>query len=188
MAGRQGHPVHFAGIPGADDHAARIGIVPDGVDHLRELVDGTAVGGRPAAPLVAVHRPQVAVLICPLVPDGDSVVLEILDVGIAGDEPEKLVDDGLQVHLLGSEEREAFAQVETHLVAEHALRADPRAVFLDDALAADAPEQVEILFHSTVLKAKMMASWYTSPGRRTVLGYSGLLGESGKCWHSRATP
>ena len=36
--------------------------------------------------------------------------------------------------------------------------------------------------------AQMMASLKVSPGRSTVVGKSGLFGESGQCWHSMATP
>lgn len=36
--------------------------------------------------------------------------------------------------------------------------------------------------------AQMMASMKVSPGRSTVVGNSGLFGESGQCWHSMATP
>lgn len=36
--------------------------------------------------------------------------------------------------------------------------------------------------------AQMMASLKVSPGRSTVVGNSGLFGESGQCWHSMATP
>lgn len=36
-----------------------------------------------------------------------------------------------------------------------------------------------------VLKLWIVVDWNTSPGRRTVVGNSGLFGESGKCWVSR---
>jgi hypothetical protein len=70
---------------------------------------------------MTVYRSEVTVLICPLIPDRDTVVLEVLDICIACDEPEKFVNDGLEVHLLGCEKRESLAQVKTHLMTEYAL-------------------------------------------------------------------
>ena len=69
-------------------------MVFDLVQHLGDLVDHPAVRRLPGAPLMAVHRTQVSVLIGPFVPDGDAVVLQELDVGVSGEEPQELVDDG----------------------------------------------------------------------------------------------
>ena len=55
-----------------------------------------------------VHGTQVPVLIRPLVPDADSVLLEVGDVGVARDEPQQFVDYGLEVDLLGGEQGEAL--------------------------------------------------------------------------------
>ena len=68
-------------VPGADDEAARVGIVPDLLDHVGDLIDVPTVRRRPGTPLVAVDRPEVAVLVGPLVPDGDAVLVEPRDVG-----------------------------------------------------------------------------------------------------------
>ena len=137
MAGRKRHFVHLRGVPGAHQHTARIRITADGFHHLRELVYAAAVRGGPGAPLVPVDGAQIAVGIGPFVPDGDAVVLEELHIGISGDEPQELIDDGLEVHLLGGEQREALGQIEAHLIAEYALGARPGAVFLHDAVGAD---------------------------------------------------
>ena len=91
---------------------------------------------------MAINRPQVAVFIGPFVPDAHPMLLEPADVGIAGNEPQKLVDDRFQVHFLGGEEGKAVLQVEAHLVAEHTLRTGARAVFLEDAVCTDVPEEV----------------------------------------------
>ncbi len=85
-----------------------------------DLVDVAPVGRRPGAPLVAVDRPEVAVVVGPLVPDRDAAVLQPLHVGVAAQEPQQLGEDRAGVHLLGGDQREAGAQVEAHLVAEHA--------------------------------------------------------------------
>ena len=53
--------------------------------------------------------------------------------------PERFMPQ-LQMHLLGGEQGEALAQVEAHLIAEHALRADARAVLFDYTVLADMPQ------------------------------------------------
>ena len=88
------------------------------------------------------------------------MVLEVLDVGVAGNEPEQLVDNGLEVDLLGGEQGEALREVEAHLVAEDALRAHPGAVVLHHAVVHDFLQEVEVLLHYFLTpNAKMMASW-----------------------------
>ena len=56
------------------------------------------------------------------------MVLEVLDIGVAAQEPQQLVDDGAEVEFLGGEQGEAVLQGETHLVAEDAHRACAGAV------------------------------------------------------------
>ena len=107
MARRQRHLVDVGRIPGGDDQAAGIRIAPDHVHHIGDLVDGAAVLRRPGAPLPAVDRAEVAVFVGPFVPDPHAVVVEIFDVGVAGQKPQQLVDDRLDVQLLGGGERKA---------------------------------------------------------------------------------
>jgi len=63
--------------------------------------------------LPSVDRPELTLFVRPLVPDADAVILEIFDVGVAGEEPEQSVNDRLEMQLLGRRQREAFGQVET---------------------------------------------------------------------------
>ena len=155
VAGRQLHVRYVGHVPGRDDHAARVRIVPDLVHHLRNLVDVFAIRRRPAAPLVAVDRAQVAVGVGPLVPDGDAVFLQVGDVGRALQEPQQLVDDGLQVDLLGRQEGETLLQVEAHLVAEDGQGAGAGAVRLDGAMLFYMAHEFEVLAHC--------GSFYSSP-------------------------
>ena len=90
----------------------------DVIHRLLDLVDDRPVSGRPGAPLRAVNRPQIAILVGPLIPDADTIFLQIGGIGIAIEEPEQLVNDGAQVALLGSHQRETFRQIEAHLMAE----------------------------------------------------------------------
>ena len=96
---------------------------------------------------MAIDRTEVTVLVGPLVPDGDTVILEVLDVGVTGDEPDKLVDDGFEVNFLGREKRETFGEVEAHLVAEDAFGAYTGAVVLDNSSLHYMAQKILILFH-----------------------------------------
>ena len=97
--------------------------------------------------MLAVDRTEIAVGIGPFVPDGDAVLVEIFDVGVAAQEPEQLVDDGFDVQLLGGDQGKARGEIEAHLMAEHRARADTRAVALFHALGEHAVHEVEVLAH-----------------------------------------
>ena len=148
VAGRERHRGEVGDVPRADEVAARVGIGADPLDHLAELVDVPAVGGRPRAPLLPVHRAELAALVGPLVPDRDPALLEPAHVRVAAQEPEELADDRADVHLLRRHEREAVGQVEPHLVAEDAERAGARAVGLRDPVVEHALQEVEVLLHA----------------------------------------
>ena len=132
MARRQGHMLDFRGIPSADDHTAGIGMVADQIKHIGNLVDG-AVGvlgrrRRPATPLCAVHRAQIAVLVGPLIPDMHVILLKPTHVGGTLQEPKQFVSDAAEEHGLGGEQREIFAQIEAHLLTEQRNRTGTSAV------------------------------------------------------------
>ncbi len=63
------------------------------------------------------------------------------------EEPQQLVDDRLQVQLLGGHQRKAVAEIEAHLMAEHRARAGAGAVVLLGTVAQDLLHQVVILAH-----------------------------------------
>ncbi len=147
MAGRQLHRRHVRHVPGRDDHAARIGRGADLLEHLRDLVDVLAGGRRPVTPLVTVHGPQIAIGVGPFVPDRHAVFFQVRDIGRALQEPDQFMDDRLQVHFLGRQEREAFLQIEAHLVAEYRAGAGAGAVGFGGAMLLDMAHEVEILAH-----------------------------------------
>ena len=75
------------------------------------------------------------------------MLLQPAHVGVALQEPQQLVDDGLEVDLLGGEKREAAGEVEAHLPAERRQRAGAGAVgFLVPALEHVAHE-IQVLLH-----------------------------------------
>src|SRR3546814_4078633 len=90
------------------------------MDGLRYLVDVLDRRGGPATPLDAVDGAEFTVLVGPLVPDGDAVLVQPRHVGVAAQEPQEFVDYRLEVDLLGGDERTAVGKIETHLVTEDA--------------------------------------------------------------------
>src|SRR5438309_9853469 len=117
------------------------------MDDLRDLFDRAPFRQGPAAPLRAVHRPELAVRVGPLVPDGDAALLQPADVGLASQEPEQLVDDRLEMNFLGGQQRKAGRQVESHLPAEGGQRAGARAVVLSVTVLEHVTHEIEVLLH-----------------------------------------
>ena len=94
VARRQRHFIQLADVPCRDDDPAGVRVVFQLVHHRADLVDMAAVRRRPGTPLFAVNRPQIAIFICPLVPDSDIVFMQIRDVGVTLQEPQQFMDDG----------------------------------------------------------------------------------------------
>ena len=115
VARRQRHLVHLRRIPGRDDMAARIGIGLDAFDQVPDLIDGRAARIGPGSPLPAVDRPEIAALVGPFVPDRHAVVMQILDVGVALQEPQQLIDDRPQMQLFGRRDRKALREARSLL-------------------------------------------------------------------------
>ena len=90
---------------------------------------------------------QGAVGVGPFVPDPHAALLQPAGVGVAAQEPEQLVDDALQVHLLGGEQRETLLEVEAHLIAERRESAGAGAVVLSDAVGKYMAQEVLVLLH-----------------------------------------
>lgn len=67
---------------------------------------------------MAVDRAEVAFGVGPFVPDGDIVLVEVGDVGVASEEPEEFVDDGAGVDFFGGDEGEAVGEVVADLAAK----------------------------------------------------------------------
>jgi hypothetical protein len=87
------------------------------------------------------------VLVGPLVPDGDAVLLQPPDIRVAADEPQELADDGADVHLLRGHEREAVREVEPQLRAEDAASPGAGPIALLDAVLEHLPKKIEVLPH-----------------------------------------
>src|SRR3569832_1806641 len=94
---------------------------------------------------MAIDRAEVAALVSPLVSVVVAVVVLVFDVGVAGQEPQQLVNDRLHVQLLGGDERKALAEIEAHLVAEHRDGAGAGAVALLDTIGQGVFLQLDVL-------------------------------------------
>src|SRR4026208_148008 len=75
------------------------------------------------------------------------MLLQIPDVRIAGQKPQQLMDDRLQMQLLGRDQGKALIERKPHLVTEHRQRSGSGAVVFLDPTAEDEFHQVKILAH-----------------------------------------
>ena len=80
---------------------------------------------------------ELTVLVGPFVPDAHAMLLQPAHVGVAAKEPQQLIDDRLEVDLLGREQGKTVGKVAAQLVAEHAARARARAVAFLMAVVKD---------------------------------------------------
>jgi hypothetical protein len=115
MTRRQGHLVNLSRIPGRDNVSPTIRIVPDGIDDLVNLMDGTAIGGAPVTPLRSVDPTQVPLGIGPFIPNAHPVFTQVTDIGIPFEKPQQLVDNAPEMQFFGGQQGEAFLKVKTHL-------------------------------------------------------------------------
>ena len=145
MAGHEGHFVQFGHVPRAHNDAAGIGVAFEGFDDLGHLVNVTTIWRGPAAPLHAIDGTEVAVFTRPFVPDGDVAFLEPIVVRGACQKPQELLDDGAQVNLFGGDQRKAFVQIKTHLIAKHAFGASAGTVGFVHAVRVDVLHEVFVL-------------------------------------------
>ena len=96
----------------------------------------------PVAPLVAVDRPELAVLVGPRVPDRRVLLEIVVDVRRAAQEPQQLAHDRREQDLLRRDEREALAQVVAGLRAEQRDRAGAGAIGAALAVLEHVAEQI----------------------------------------------
>src|SRR5688500_3848982 len=102
---------------------------------------------RPGTPLFPVYRAKITVFVCPFIPYGYFILMEIPDIGVASQEPQQFVDDGLEMALFGCHQRKAVGQVEAHLVAEYGKGARSGPVGFPVTLFQYVPHEFEVLMH-----------------------------------------
>ncbi len=106
---------------------------------------------RPRPPLVAVDRAEVAVVVGPFIPDRDAVFFQISDIGRALQKPDQLMNNRLQMQLLGGHHREAFLQIETHLVTKYRSRTGTGTISFIGAMCENMAHEVKILMHDLLM-------------------------------------
>ena len=119
MAGHERHFGEIGYIPGADDQPAAIGIGFDLMDQILYLINHHTICTLPATPLFAVNRTQFAICIGPLVPDTDSVFLEIANIGFSLQKPKQFMDNAFRMHLFSGNQWKSFGEIEAHLIAKN---------------------------------------------------------------------
>lgn len=150
VAWGQRHVINLCNIPCGDNVAAAPRIVLQSVNQFSDLVDATALTIRPLAPLATIDGAEVAVLICPFIPNGYAVVLQVFDVGATFEEPQQLMNDGAQMQLFSGKAGEALAEVKTGLTTEHADGAGAGAVISAHTVGQHVIQQLKILFHDLI--------------------------------------
>lgn len=100
-------------------NAPTVGISPERIDNVVDLVDGATVPGRPRGPLFAIHGTELPVRRGPFIPNGHAVLIKPGDIRITTQEPNQLVRDAFEMQSLGRQQRKTVRQVVTKLPAEH---------------------------------------------------------------------
>lgn len=106
------------------------------------MVDGSAVVAFPVSPLCGVDGAEVAVFVCPFVPDVDVVFFEPGVVGVAGEEPEEFAYYPVEVDFFGGDEGEGFLEVVAELSSEYAECSGAGAVCFLFSVFEDVGEEV----------------------------------------------
>lgn len=162
--------VDFGRIPCAHDQTTALRIRFDLRDNLVDLIDAHAIGASPISPLCAVYPPQISFFVGPLVPNRDTVIVQVFDVGFAPQKPKQLVNDGFEMQLFGGEQGERLPQIEARLRPED--RDCAYACPIPSRLPAfqNKPKEVVVLAHAKTYRDHLCAktkksSRYSLAGR-----------------------
>lgn len=134
MARCQCHFREVTHIPGGHNDPPAVGIRLDCLDGFGDLIDGLAICPTPTAPLMTIDRSEIAVCICPFIPDPYAVLLKVGYVRIPFQKPEQLMDDGFDMEFFGGHQGKPLSQVKTHLISESTDRAGSGTIILANAL------------------------------------------------------
>ena len=78
---------------------------------------------------MTVDLTMFAFLILPFIPYLYTIVLQVLNIGVSCQKPQKFMDNRLQMKLFRGNERKTFGEVETHLVAKTTDRTGPGSIW-----------------------------------------------------------
>jgi hypothetical protein len=93
------------------------------------------------------------VFIGPFVPNGDTVIIQKANVGLAAQKPKQFVDDRFEMELLGRQKGKAFAQIKSGLGTEDRQCAGSSPIAARYSFLQDEAKKIVILPHlQTVVK------------------------------------
>ena len=95
-----------------------------------------------------------------VIPDVYPIVDEVLDVGVAIEEPQQLVDNALEEDLLGGQQWKALREVEAHLMSEDALGTRSCAVGLNYALILNSSQALSEKALPKIKEIKGRGLWW----------------------------
>src|SRR5262245_25859362 len=154
MTWGQRHPLDLSHVPSADNQPPRIGRPTNPVYTIADLIDIPPVRRRPRPPLVPIDGSQLTLLVGPLVPDAHAVLTQILDVRVASQKPQQLINDRFQMQLFRRHQRKPLRQVKPHLISKNTARSGARAIAFGRSAIQNVLEQFEILTQSAVLPTR----------------------------------
>ncbi len=96
---------------------------------------------------MAVNRPQFTLLIRPVVPDSNSILIQVTDVRVPCQKPEQLVNNRFRVKFLGRHKGKTTFQIKTHLVSKDASDSGPGTIFLLSSAVENLVQQLQINLH-----------------------------------------
>ena len=128
---------------------------------------------RKTPPLMAIDRAEVTVLIGPFVPDANAIFLEVADVRVAREEPQKFMHDGFQMQLLRRHQRETIGHPVALLHPEMRDRPRSRAVGRGHPLLQHFAQRIMVLFHAAPSRYPWHLSLHTLPRRAPQGGLCG---------------
>jgi len=140
-------------VPRGDDKATGMRPLLDLLNYFAHLIDHAAIWSLPRSPLLAVDGSEVTPLRRPFIPDRDTILFEVTDVGGAHQEPEQFVDDRTSGKLLCCEHGKSFTEIKPHLRAEDAIRPRTCAVVFRAAALKDMLQEIQILLHISMITA-----------------------------------
>jgi hypothetical protein len=146
------------GVPSRDDVTAAPGVLSEGFDDRRDLINPGQLGGDfrvlpESTPLVAVYGSEVPSFVGPLIPDFYPSFLEVTHIGTSLKKPQQLVEYTPQEKTFCGEGWESFCEVESHLVAEDTPGSCTRSIVLRAAVGDDVVQKVKICLHLVRLLA-----------------------------------
>ena len=147
MARWECHLRDFVNLPRRHDYASGIRIVTDEIQRLIQLVMDAPVFPFPSTPLFSIDWSQIALRICPLIPNGHTSIIEIFDICVATKKPKQLVNDTPYMKSLCCNHWKPFSEIKSHLVPESAYRAGTGTIALLVADFQNVFERVEISSH-----------------------------------------